>query len=263
MKSIAAIAMAAGLISCGSITIGNNGSKGLTGNGILTSKTIEAPQYTQVEVERGVVLRLVESPNNQITVTTDENVMPYVVITCQEGILKATIDPTVNYICQADITVEAPINPQITQLRASSAGEIELMVPLMTEELGIEASSAAEIKGALHGGKVMLNLSSSAEADLHLETMEKVGVHISSAAEAELRGSCRQLEALVTSAASLDAEELISTSCTANASSAGEIELYCTGLLVAEASSAGTIRYSGPCRVEEQKSSAGTIRKND
>ncbi len=262
LLAAALITTAVSTNSCITVGTGINTKATLRGNGILTTKSIQAPAFTKVECARNVEIHLIEQSSRQITVTTDENVMPYVVITCEQGTLKATIDQAI-LLSDVRVVVEVPMTSEITALRAYSSGEILLRSPLRTQNnLEISASSAGEIQGSLEAPQVILDLSSSAEATLHL-SLERLEAHINSAASGELTGRCQNANLLITSAGNLDAEELQIATCQINASSAGSAEIYCTEQLIAEASSAADIEYRGPCRVEKQTSSAGSISLND
>lgn len=237
--------------------------EGFREKGIMLTKSIEVPDYTKLEVHRGIEVVLSEELPNQLTVTADEHLMPYVVVTCRLGTLEITIDSVLATVGDRCVRVELPSNPNITLLRTSSAAEVCFATPLVTDhKVEVDASSSSEVKGTIHAPELTMSLSSAAEADLNLE-VPTLAAHISSSASAELKGKCDKASLLTTSASELDAEELITQECEVNASSASSVELHCTKLLRAEASSAASVKYSGPCVTEVMQSSAGSVRKSN
>lgn len=261
-----AVVLVGGLTSCISFLDGKGNlieairETQVVGNGVMVSKTIPLPDYTTLEVERGVEVRYVATQTQQLSVSTHENLMPYVVVTCQLGHLKITIDSALYRVGDIDVVVTLPMNPKLARINASSAAEVNFQEPLvLIHDLELEARSSAEINGKIQAKRVVMSTSSSAEMELDL-LVDALKAHISSSASVELSGACREAELMVTSAAELDAEQLQITECRAHASSAGEIDLWCTGRLQAEASSAGEIVYCGPCSVVKQQSSAGEVR---
>lgn len=261
---ISMLATSMSLASCITIRDGKVGSfNQLIGNGVIVSKSIEAPSYTQLEVDRGIEVVLTDPTQKQLTVTADENVMPYVVVTCESGVLRITIDRAIISIGNTNVVVEVPANERITRLRTSSAGEIQWAQPLvLNHPLEIDGSSSGELEGSIRAPKLTMSLSSAASADLHLE-VEEFEAHISSSASADLKGSCHKASLLTNSASEVEAEELICEECEVNASSASSVEIYCSRVLRAEATSAAEIEYHGNCVAEVEESSAGSVRKKN
>lgn len=261
-----------------SVFIPNNA---LRGNGKLETKTIALPEFTKVRAHRSADVTLVAGDVKQISVTADENVMPYVVITCQAGVLDITIDDAVKSVGDITFEVALPMNDKIKDLKVSSAAEISMAEGLTltvahplelsasssgeikgsfeAKELSARASSAAEIGGRFRATKVEIEASSSADMEVSLMA-EQLAVQASSAASVELEGTVRNAHLQASSAGDIDSEELTTTQCWAEASSGADIHCFCTGDLKASASSGATIRCKGnPATTDIQKSSGGSV----
>lgn len=237
-----------------------NNQNTLRGNGNIVVKTVDAPDFTAVKADRTVKVKLVDEPQGQITVQADENVMPYVVLTCEKGVLKATIDCNSLNIQNVTVKVTVPANPRIEQLEVSSAGQIRAERLAVAGDLSLKASSAGQIEGVLQSpGLIGMEISSAAKVEAEIEA-ETVFVGASSAAKAELKGRAAMLRTNLSSSAKLDAEQLLAEKGDIHASSAAKADVRCSKSLYANASSAAGIRnHCRPEHFEISKSSAGSV----
>lgn len=250
----------------------------LRGNGNPVTKTIPCPEFTSVEAARCVEIRLVDEPAGQISVRADENVMPYVLITCDNRKLVATIDPAVNSISDITVEVVVPKNGLIGGLSAHAAGRIAAGDLSVEQRLKVKASSAAKIEGnftaptfvvdassaAKVGGRVVsgsVSVDGSSAAKIELEVdAETVGAEASSAAKIELKGRAASCKVSASSSGKVDAGELAVDSADVRASSGGKSEVCCSKLLKANASSGGKVENR--CRPEQadvNTSSGGSV----
>ncbi len=123
----------------------------------------------------------------------------------------------------------------------------------------VEASSAAVVH--LYGfNNSSINFDLSSAARVYAEGVYRtLSVDASSAAQANFKGSCNNLEASASSSAAVKAFELESNRAEADASSAASIEVNAVNTLNAEASSAGSIQYRGQANVTADANSGGRI----
>lgn len=258
---------------------GSVSTASLRGNGDLVTKTIPCPEFTSVEAARCVEIRLVDEPAGQISVRADENVMPYVLITCDNRKLVATIDPAVNSISDITVEVVVPKNGLIGGLSAHAAGRIAAGDLSVEQRLKVKASSAAKIEGnftaptfvvdassaakvegRVVSGSVSVDGSSAAKIELEVDA-ETVEAEASSAAKIELKGRAASCKVSASSSGKVDAGELAVDSADVRASSGGKSEVCCSKLLKADASSGGKVENR--CRPEQadvNTSSGGSVR---
>lgn len=256
-------------------------NKALRGNGNLITKTIALPEFTKVSAHRAAEVTLVEKSEKEIVVTADENILPYVVITCERGVLDITLDEALKNAGNYTFRVVVPMNQQIDRLSTTSGATITLQEGLTLTSMGevkLAASSASGIKGAfqakemkldtssggeIHGEfrttKIEMKASSASEIEGKLFT-ETLIARASSGASIEVEGTAVKSELEASSGAEIDAEKLTTTDCRAEASSGADIECHCTGALKASASSGASIYNAGnPASTEIQKSSGGSV----
>lgn len=282
-----ALAMAGVVQSTACIRVVKSGSvielhgKTLKGNGVITTKSVEIPEYSSVEAYRGVEIILVDSLVGQLSVRADENVMPYVVVTCENGNLVATIDDVIKSVGDVTVELTLPINSNIKRIKAGSAADIKISNLELQHELKIESTSSSEIEGRVVATRILFDLSSasdvsgsysaevievdcSSSAEFSSEIYADVAkFELSSAASADVSGECRELSVDASSSAEFDGKSLICEQCKASASSAADIEVACLRRLDARASSAGSVHYIdlGGCDVHAHKSSGGSVKE--
>ena len=256
-------------------------NKALRGNGNLVTKTIALPEFTKVSAHRAAEVTLVDKSEKEIVVTADENILPYVVITCERGVLDITLDEALKNVGNYTFRVILPMNQQIDRLSTTSGATITLQEGLTLTSMGevkLAASSASGIKGAfqakemkldtssggeIHGEfrttKIEMKASSASEIEGKLFT-ETLIAQASSGASIEVEGTAVKSDLEASSGAEIDAEKLTTTDCRAEASSGADIECHCTGALKASASSGASIYNAGkPASTEIQKSSGGSV----
>ncbi len=258
VKYATALAMAAALLSTEACSLRLN-EKRLRGEGETVSKTIPAPEFTAIEAHRTANVKLVEEPQGQITVSTHENVMPYVVVTCTDRVLKITIDPAINSAEDIDLEVTVPAHSAIERLAASSAARIETNGLEVGRTLRLKSTSAATVEGAIKAPSIGIEASSAAKVEVEVET-ETLQANASSAARIALEGTARRIRAKASSSAKIDAETLTAEEGDIEASSAARIDVCCSKTLKARSSSAASIKnHCRPEHFETSQSSAGSV----
>lgn len=255
-------------------TVGRQGDA-LVGDGEMVTKTVPCPEFTSLAASRCVRVRFVDSLTQTISVRADKNVMPYVMLVCEDKQLVATIDPKINSISDCTIEVVVPRNGRIGELRANSAARIDAGEFAVTKELAVKASSAARIDGDFTADELFVKASSSAQVNgsgrgrevelegssagkiqLNLEA-KRVSAEVSSSARISLCGTASYCDAEASSAGKLSCATLQADTVYVEASSNSRCDFYCSRLFSAKASSAA--RIHNHCHPEQAlvKSSSG------
>lgn len=263
------------ITSCGSVNFNRNA---LEGNGVMVMKNIPCPEFTSVYAARCVRVVLVDEPADTITVRADENVMPYVLLTCESGRLTATIDPAINSVSDCTVEVTVSKNDRIGKLHASSAARIRADRLVTAEELDIEVSSAARIRGDFaakslsfdvsSAGKIEgsakcieaeLEGSSAGKIELNLEATE-VSVDLSSAAKITLCGTAAACEVDASSSGKMDGREFRVERAQIETSSGARCDICCSRQFEAKASSGSSVRnHCRPEHARVKSTSGGSI----
>jgi len=210
----------------------------ITGNGNVTTEYREVGSFHGIEASAGLkVFVIFGEMRGEVEVVADENLHEHIIVEVDNEILKIRSRRNIRNASSKDIFVKAG---EIDELEVSSAARLIGENVLITDNIDIEVSSAAEL-------------------DLNLEA-NSIHIEVSSSGSANMEGSVFKLIADVSSAGDLDAYQLIAEEGNIEASSAADAKVHITGKLKAAASSAGSIRYEGnPGLKETDSSSAGSI----
>lgn len=173
----------------------------------------------------------------EVTGTTSDNVVTeisgsYLKIYMKEGRFRdRTVKVYVTYV-------------EVNKLSASSAGNIYSEGTIKTDDLQINASSAASI-----------------EVTVETDFLE---VSASSAGQIDLKGKTRNLTTDASSAGEIDAYDVEAETVNAEASSGATIKVTANKELTGHASSGGGVRYRGnPTKSITESSSGGSVRKSN
>jgi len=253
----------------------------LVGSGKLVTKQIAKPAFDEIKASRAVKVILTTAPSDVIDIKADDNVMPYVVITCKEQELKVTIDNVINSLSEITVEVTVPVGRTLSglsvssaakivgsdaltvgelELDASSAGKIEL-AGVKASEVDIEASSAAKIIAKVSAREVDMEASSAANIEVDV-TADDVEASASSAAKIELSGTAHVTSFEASSAGKIAASKLNARANKSETSSGAKIEARATDTFQLGASSGGSIETFGEGRISGKTSSGGSFKHN-
>lgn len=227
--------------------------------GISTATSIDVV-YTQT------------SDVQDIEVYAPENLMEYVKVEVEEGMLKVKFQSKENPFNginirgkhQTEVRVSAPA---IHTLRASSSGDIILKNGLQTTgQVTMKSSSSGDIEGgkvmcdaltasASSSGDILLNkvactsleANASSSGDITIRDLkaEMVEADASSSGDVNLSGECRSATLSASSSGDVNAKQMKTDKVIAKASSAGDVTCYPVESLKATASSSGSVNYKG------------------
>lgn len=250
---------------------------------IITEERQVSSNYRGVVASRAVKVTLNDRAGSTAIVRANDNLMPYISIKENEGVLHITIDDEIRTINNVTAEVSLPKSARISELKATSAAKINVEHKIEASELDIEASSAADIRIVKADvSECDIELSSAASVGASVKATEcsikaisaaKANVHLlvnnceakaSSAANITLLGKAGSLNLEASSAADIKATEVdVMVGTIADASSGANIKVCAGKSLKAQASSGGTVAYKGShdLDIHIKKSSGGSVRQ--
>lgn len=226
------------LTSCGfDINFGDFGT-GEKGNGVVVEETREiTEEFTEVSSSEGIDVFVTQGSDFDISVEADENILDLIGTDIRNGKLKIH---AIENIGRATKKVYVTL-PAVTGLYASSGSHLTAENMIQADKLHVDASSGA-----------MLN------ANVKVTDME---IDASSGANITLSGNAKEVYVDGSSGANIKANDLMTLSCNADASSGANISIDVADNLTAEASSGGNISYKGNPSVQKNKSVSGSVHK--
>lgn len=255
----------------------------ITGSGNIITRRVNIADFSRIETSRAVHLVVEKRSGREAIIEADDNIMPYVIVEVDGGCLTVSIDNEIKSLNNVTVKVTVPSDGNISAISASSASKVTVQAEIKTPKLmldassaaninitksdvgtcSIDASSAANVEGAIKADNCVIDMSSASDVNVALLAV-KCDVTATSAASATLSGEAGDIEITVSSAAKVDAMDLNARNADVSASSGGSIKITCMKSIDASASSGGSVKYAAKGDLDPElrhTSSSGSVRK--
>lgn len=255
----------------------------ITGSGNIITRRVNIADFSRIETSRAVHLVVEKRSGREAIIEADDNIMPYVIVEVDGGCLNVGIDDDIKSLNNVTVKVTVPSDGNISAISASSASRVTVETEIKSPKLmldassaaninitksdvgtcSIDASSAANVEGAIKADNCVIDMSSASDVNVALLAV-KCDVTATSAASATLSGEAGDIEITVSSAAKVDAMDLNARNADVSASSGGSIKITCMKSIDASASSGGSVKYAAKGDLDSElkhTSSGGSVRK--
>lgn len=255
----------------------------ITGSGNIITRRVNIADFSRIETSRAVHLVVEKRSGREAIIEADDNIMPYVIVEVDGGCLTVSIDNEIKSLNDVTVKVTVPSDGNISAISASSASKVTVQAEIKTPKLmldassaaninitksdvgtcSIDASSAANVDGAIKADNCVIDMSSASDVNVALLAV-KCDVTATSAASATLSGEAGDIEITVSSAAKVDAMDLNARNADVSASSGGSIKITCMKSIDASASSGGSVKYAAKGDLDPElrhTSSGGSVKK--
>lgn len=255
----------------------------ITGSGNIITRSVNIADFSRIETSRAVHLVVEKRSGREAIIEANDNIMPYVIVEVDGGCLNVGIDDDIKSLNNVTVKVTVPSDGNISAISASSASRVTVETEIKSPKLmldassaaninitksdvgtcSIDASSAANVEGAIKADNCVIDMSSASDVNVALLAV-KCDVTATSAASATLSGEAGDIEITVSSAAKVDAMDLNARNADVSASSGGSIKITCMKSIDASASSGGSVKYAAKGDLDPElrhTSSGGSVRK--
>ncbi|HJC78336.1 MAG TPA: DUF2807 domain-containing protein [Candidatus Alistipes merdipullorum] len=255
----------------------------ITGSGNIITRSVNIADFSRIETSRAVHLVVEKRSGREAIIEADDNIMPYVIVEVDGGCLNVGIDDDIKSLNDVTVKVTVPSDGNISAISASSASRVTVETEIKSPKLmldassaaninitksdvgtcSIDASSAANVEGAIKADNCVIDMSSASDVNVALLAV-KCDVTATSAASATLSGEAGDIEITVSSAAKVDAMDLNARNADVSASSGGSIKITCMKSIDASASSGGSVKYAAKGDLDSElkhTSSGGSVKK--
>lgn len=255
----------------------------ITGSGNIITRRVSIADFSRIETSRAVHLVVEKRSGREAIIEADDNIMTYVIVEVDGGCLTVSIDNEIKSLNDVTVKVTVPSDGNISAISASSASKVTVQAEIKTPKLmldassaaninitksdvgtcSIDASSAANVEGAIKADNCVIDMSSASDVNVALLAV-KCDVTATSAASATLSGEAGDIEITVSSAAKVDAMDLNARNADVSASSGGSIKITCMKSIDASASSGGSVKYAAKGDLDPElrhTSSGGSVKK--
>lgn len=237
----------------------------LSGNNITKGFDIEGP-YTELYVENAFDV-VVSDTATQVYVTTDENVMPHVVVEKDGDKLKIYLKPmTINI--GMDLDVILPYNADLNKVKLSGASDFHSVYGLYAQHVEVELSGASDFECDIAADAIEMVLSGASDIKGHVIATD-LDLKLSGASDALLEGQVATLKIDLSGASSIkkkiveDRYALVCDRCEGLLSGASHAYIHCDGQIEVVLSGASDLHYTGDATTSGSTVSGGSDIEQD
>lgn len=206
----------------------------LAGSGNVITETIQLDAFTDVNVAGNFKLILLQGDSHSVRITTDDNLMEYVMANVSDNKLTIRFDNTKYLHKRIDIYVT------FAQL----------------ENLTLTAGSRATTEAPVKGSYLKHSVRSGGHSAIELE-YDEIQLDAFAGSHVELSGTVRKLNIESNSGAQVKASGLIATECRLSSSSGALNEVYASNVIDASLSSGSQLMYYGNPQEKNISTSSG------
>lgn len=228
----------------------------------VTEEQRKVGKFSGIKVSSGIKLSFTQGNNQSVKVITDANKMEYVKTEVQGDILNVYVDTpkgkNLNFkMIQVKITA-----PELSKIAVNSGANFTTENTVNSNFFQIAATSGSHINADLNTkGKVELSTTSGSNAKLNMNA-KTLEMSATSGSNANLAGAIDETSFQISSAASVNAQDLVSKNSTVSASSAADLKVNVSGNLTVSGTSGATVRYKDNSTVHRNAalSSGATVK---
>ena len=225
------------LSSCGLDSILKNMGPGIKGNSVIVEQDRKVTEdFTTISASEGIQVYVTQADEYRISITADENIIDLIGTDIENGKLKIQALKNIGHSTKK-VMVSLP---NLKALHSSSGAHISTENTIKSNHLTLEASSGSMLGIELIGNQLEVNTSSGANL--------------------WLSGKVNNTLIEASSGSKIEAKELSTVLCNAQASSGSSVTIAVTESLQANANSGGYIAYTGDPEVQKNESVSGSIR---
>ena len=228
----------------------------------VTEERRNVGRFSGIKVSSGIKLSFTQGNNQSVKVITDSDKMEYVKTELQGDILNVYADApkgkNLNFkMIQVKITA-----PELSKIAVNSGASFTTENTVNSSFFQIAVTSGSHISADLNTkGKVELSTTSGSNAKMNINA-KALEMSATSGSNANLAGAIDETSFQVSSASSVNAQDLISKNSTVSASSAADLKVNVSGNLTVSGKSGATVRYRDHATVRRNTalSSGATVK---
>ncbi len=217
--------------------------KKIEGNGKIVTQNRSAQKAEKIELAGNFEVEITQGNETTISIETDENLQPYIVI--NESDDKLVLKEKKNYNLKSDFPIKVHITtPKLSKISLSGSGSV----------IGKNKFTGMD--------KLLLSLSGSGKMDLALNT-PKLEVDIAGVGTMFLSGETKNAEFNIAGSGECDAIQLKTENTKVKVAGVGTIKVFADVLLDVNVAGSGTIYYKGAATIKQKIAGSGSIKQLD
>ncbi|MDQ6903546.1 MAG: DUF2807 domain-containing protein [Bacteroidota bacterium] len=199
----------------------------IKGDGNVKKETRQVSDFTSLSSQGSMDVKISYGNSNSVMIEADENLLPYIETTVENGRLLIKSKKNVNLKSTSTMVVRVSMT-KINSLQLSGSGNLD----------GSGAFSS--------DGKTDIALSGSGNLRLDFDSFKDMEVSISGSGNIDLKGKAtNSLDAKISGSGNIDCSDITSNDVDAKLSGSGNIKVYATNSIDAKISGSGNVFYKG------------------
>lgn len=231
----------------------------------LNGEARNVGEFSGISVSTGVNVVFKQESPTSVKVIADADKLQYIITKVENGILKVYVDNKgTRNLRFKNLSVNIS-SPRMSSIKASSGANFNVVNSIRENDLVIDASSGANVKGDFKISKTIdVGISSGANIRAGM-TAGTLMVKASSGSNGAIEGEADSGMIDISSGALLKADNLKIDHLEAEATSGGNLSVNVSVKLKVKASSGGLVKYKGRPEIESNisKTSGGTLKPID
>lgn len=221
------------------------GTKNISGNGQVITKTIQTSDYDGLSVAGNFYVTLVEGNEGTLTLTGESNLLEQVIVEVEGNNLHIKTDNKINLKPSRGMKIEVTVPVEhLSKIALAGSGEIKNNFNLRADELSVQLAGSGDIK-------------------LNLQATE-LDASVAGSGDMILNGKVSNLKGNIAGSGTVDASRLDTDNASISISGSGDYHVNCSGELKARVSGSGNVTYKGkPERLDTKVSGSGRIRSTN
>jgi len=233
--------LSAVVISIFFTSCGNLFGKRIRGNGNIKTETRSVTGYNSIDVSGAIDVYVKQDSTQNIRIETDENLLVYIVVREEGGVLRVYPKDNSNLKPTGSIKVYVA-GPNFRKFEGSGACDY------YTENKITNTESIA------------IDLSVSCDATMELNS-PKITAEVTGAGKLILKGEAKDLNIDGTGSSDFRCFDLQAENVDVDITGAGDAEVFASVKLDVTVSGAGSVKYKGNAAVSQKVSGSGSVRK--
>ncbi len=215
----------------------------IKGNGETKKETREVSSFTSINAQGPMEIKIDYGNSGTISVEADENLLPYIETTVEDGRLSINPKKNVNLKSRSGIVVYVSMT-QIKSLKLSGSGNI--------------SGSGAFTNDATTD----FSVSGSGNLSLDFDTFKELDLSISGSGNIKLKGASSMISAKISGSGNIDCSNTSSNDVVATVSGSGNIKVYANNSIDAQISGSGNVFFKGNAqKINRKMSGSGKVVK--
>lgn len=233
-------------------------SKVIHGNGKIINKSVVIPEFDALNVNGNFDVNLISSKQNNVTITADENIMPYVRSNVGNKALRINL-PGVSY--SSSQTIKAVVNTGQTIHKIDLGGKNSFQGTVNSNQLALtmNGKNIADLKGDIK--KIQIHLSGNSELHLDIKNADHMDLNVSGDGLVYLSGITKKVFITTAGNATVLAKNLVADDVKIKSAGKSEVTIHASNSLSVASFGNSNVKYSGDPKISKTGFGETTVEK--